>query len=194
MNSGRSNGRRIGAGILIALLHVGLYYGVVHVRHRADQDNVGQASYMTVALIPTRAPPRPTLTQPMLKPVPRRTMKKEAVVLPIRPAASESTIEPAADTKYVSPSAEQAPVPRVLDMDQLRAAARGIERSRVLSPLDRVRLAEQVRSSDDNAMARAVKKAERADCKTAYGGGEKMNLFMLIPLAIDTVTNTGCKW
>jgi hypothetical protein len=79
-------------------------------------------------------------------------------------------------------------------MDAVRASARQFERERVPTGLDRVREAERHRTVDDNDAARAIKKAARPDCRTAYGGGTKANVFLLIPLAIDAITDSGCKW
>lgn len=79
-------------------------------------------------------------------------------------------------------------------MEAVLATARRLERERVPTGLERVREAESYRAPGDNDAARAIKKAERPDCRTAYGGGTKANLLALIPLAIDTLTDHGCKW
>ena len=79
-------------------------------------------------------------------------------------------------------------------MESLRGLARQVEKERVPTALERVRTAEQLRGADDNNLARAIKKAKNPDCQKKYSGGDKVNLILLIPLAIDTITGTGCTW
>ena len=79
-------------------------------------------------------------------------------------------------------------------MESLRGLARQVEKERVPTALERVRTAEQLRGSDDNNLARAIKRAKNPDCQKKYAGGTEANLLLLIPLAIDTITGTGCTW
>ena len=79
-------------------------------------------------------------------------------------------------------------------MESLRGLARQVEKERVPTALERVRTAEQMRARDDNKLSRAINEAKRPDCQTKYSGGDKLDLIRLIPLAIDTITDTGCKW
>lgn len=43
----------------------------------------------------------------------------------------------------------------------------------------------------DERLERAIERARRPDCKSAYSG---LGLLAVIPLAKDAVTGTGCKW
>jgi hypothetical protein len=43
----------------------------------------------------------------------------------------------------------------------------------------------------DDRLGRAIERARRGDCKSAYSG---LGLLAVIPLAKDTLTGTGCKW
>ncbi len=73
-------------------------------------------------------------------------------------------------------------------MESLRAAARQVDSEHGpvgLAPL---------RASDDSDLSRAVRRAKHPDCQTKYSGGTEVNLLLLIPLAIETVTGKGCKW
>jgi len=73
-------------------------------------------------------------------------------------------------------------------MEALRAAARQVDSERgPAAP-------EPLRASDDSELSRAVRRAKRPDCQTKYAGGEKADILLLIPLAIDTITGKGCKW
>jgi len=99
---------------------------------------------------------------------------------------------PASDTLVATePQPAAAAQPR-LDLAALRASARRIDSERV--PTADEREQEPLRSLDDSNLARAVREAKRPDCQTKYSGGEKANLLLLIPLAIETITDKGCKW
>lgn len=54
--------------------------------------------------------------------------------------------------------------------------------------------ARTLRVEYDSLLARGVARAKRPDCRTAYNGGEKANLLVLIPLALGAVRDKGCKW
>lgn len=49
-------------------------------------------------------------------------------------------------------------------------------------------------ATPERTPAPAVRQAKRPDCQTKYSGGEKANLLLLIPLAIETITDKACKW
>lgn len=79
--------------------------------------------------------------------------------------------------------------PGRIDMESLRAVARQVD-----SEYGPVGL-EPLRASDDSDLSRAVRRAKRPDCQTKYAEGRTtVNLLLLIPLAIETVTDKGCKW
>lgn len=73
-------------------------------------------------------------------------------------------------------------------MESLRAVARQVD-----SESEPVGI-EPLRASDDSQLARAVRKAKRPDCQTKYSGGTSFDVLLLIPLAIETITDKGCKW
>jgi hypothetical protein len=81
-----------------------------------------------------------------------------------------------------------------LDMESLRGLARQVEKERLPTALERLLTAEQLRGADDNNLSRAIKRAKNPDCQKKYAGGTDVNLLLLIPLAIDTITGTGCTW
>lgn len=196
---------RVGAGFLIGIAHLGLLLALVRYAQKAFEPDSAPVSSMAVTFVPAfvapAAPPAaasvPTSTPPAREkaPAPSRASSR-SVQEPSAPAS-----QPVADAPVTAAPAAPAPVaapvsgatPR-LDMDAVRQAARQAARERVPTALERVREAELHRDMDDNDTARAIKKTARPDCRTAYGGGTKANLFILIPLAIDTITDHGCKW
>jgi hypothetical protein len=81
-----------------------------------------------------------------------------------------------------------------LDLNAFRALAREDERQRKREPLEMTQDSQRVRAPQESKLAQDIKKARRPDCLKAYSGGPSFNVFLLIPIAIDTVTDTGCKW
>nr|AGU11990.1 hypothetical protein [uncultured organism] len=111
------------------------------------------------------------------------------VITSATPAASEP-VAPAggeAGTGSVDASANEA-APS-FDMAEARSTARLIAKHRkdglVAFPKPEPPL------QRDDRLGRAIERARRADCKTAYAG---LSLLAIIPLVKDTVTGTGCKW
>jgi len=79
-------------------------------------------------------------------------------------------------------------------MAALRADARHIGKDYVPDSFERVRAAESRLEAEKNDLGRAIGKAKRPPCTKKYSGGTSLNLILLIPLAIDTITDKGCKW
>lgn len=194
---------RISAGFLIGIVHLCALLLLVKYTHGRLQPDSRPVRFVTLTLVPAAAAPAPSKAvatdqeHAVVKPakislppvnVPALVVSEPA---PRRVDTSASDTAPQPDE---APAALPHPVTRRVDMDAVRAAARQFERERVPTGIERVREAERFRAQDDNDAARAIKKAERPDCRTAYGGGTKANILALIPLAIDTLTDHGCKW
>lgn len=183
---------RIGPGALIVLAHVVLFVALLrHAGTPSVSDDKGSAVTMALTLIPfTAAPPPPTTVAPTTVPVSRqrrstaRRVQPEAVDLP----AAAPSDAPDPGPEFLAPQGEK------LDMEALRSAARRMEQQRLPTAPTRPREPEQLGTETDNALARGIRRAKRPDCQTAYAGGDKANLFMLIPLALDTIRDKGCKW
>ena len=79
-------------------------------------------------------------------------------------------------------------------MDALRTDARRIASQHVPEPFEQVRNAEHRLEAEKRDLGRAISEARRPPCTKKYSGGTSLNVFALIPLAIDTITDTGCKW
>ncbi len=191
--NGRQLRSRIGPGLLIVLVHAVLvvvlmrYAGAPSVR-----DQAVNATYIAFTLIPVTArPPAP----PVIAPSPLRRQRR-AIAQRVQPAPPVPVHIPAIlEPDLRAPEAEDQPAQAgKLDMEDLRLAARRAQRERVPTALERQRDSEQLRAADDSTLARDIRKAKRPNCQTAYAGGEKADLLLLIPLAIDTITGKGCKW
>lgn len=191
--AGASHGSRAGAVALIALVHILL--AAPFLRHGAVPEDGTPASYIAFAFIPAPKPAQPVAkTEAPLAtstPVVRRLSpisRQAPAPLPVIPRPQPLTAQAPVAVAQSEPSVPLAQPG--IDMAALRAAARRIDSERKPTPAE----AEPLRAIDDRKLASAVREAKRPDCQTKYSGGDKLDLIRLIPLAIETITDKGCKW
>lgn len=199
---------RAGSGALIVLAHLLFVFALVHYASPRPDNDSTPVNYIAFAFIV--APVKPV---PVSVPIPQARSVPPPVAVPaVRPpriATPRSMPASAEPMTIITPSEQAAsatptesvtaPAPASgptgkLDMESLRGLARQVEKERVPTALERVRTDEQMRSRDDTKLSRAISEAKRPDCQTKYSGGDKLDLIRLIPLAIDTITGTGCNW
>ena len=191
---------RAGSIAFIVLAHVLFVLALVHYASPRPDNVSTPVDYIAFAFIVAPEKPAPV---PQARSAPPPVAIQ--VVRPPRiatqramPASPEpiTIITPPQETPSATPAeTTTAPAPSgKLDMESLRGLARQVEKERVPTALERVRTAEQLRGADDNNLARAIKRAKNPDCQKKYAGGTNVNLLLLIPLAIDTITGTGCTW
>ena len=185
---------RLVAGVLIALLHVLLVLALLRSAQAPDaRHEEPEVDYIAFAFIAAPRPPvtvekpaPPPVTAPSVRPRPARVVRRDTAPQPALTIIEQES----------PPSTVAQPEPALaqegrLDMDSLRAAARQVDSER--GPGTRHE-SEPLRAMDDTALSRAVQRAKLPDCQTKYAGGQKVNLLLLVPLAIDTVTGKGCRW
>lgn len=143
------------------------------------------------------APARPARSRPPWSASAAASSNAGASAAPGEPAATHSPVTVpdsaatpgALDTAPAAADAGAGDSAPHLDVKAARATARLIEKHRKDGlvafpkpdpPLQR-----------DDRLERAIERARRPDCKTAYSG---LGLLAVIPLAKDAVTGTGCKW
>ena len=197
---------RVGSVAFIVLAHVLFVLALLHYASPRPDDVSTPVDYIAFAFIV--APVKP---MPAPAPMPQARSAPPPVAAPAvrsprivttrpTPASPEpiTIITPPQETPSATPAeTTTAPAPAPtgkLDMESLRGLARQVEKERVPTALERVRTAEQLRGADDNNLSRAIKRAKNPDCQKKYAGGTNVNLLLLIPLAIDTITGTGCTW
>lgn len=156
------------------------------------------------AAVPQPSPPRTRTVRSDTAPRSQPAAASSAAAAPAgRPNATQSTPTPVitsdaptaaealpADTAGSKTEAEATgTTPPGFDMDEARKTARLIAKHRKDGlvalprpepPLER-----------DDRLGRAIERARRPDCKSAYSG---LGLLAVIPLAKDAVTGSGCKW
>ena len=191
---------RAGSGALIVLAHVLFVLALLHYASPRPDNHSTPVDYIAFAFIV--APVKPVLqARSAPPPVAVQAVRAPHIATPrAMPASPEPmTIIALPEEAPSAAPAETATAPASaptgkLDMESLRGLARQVEKERVPTALERARTAEQLRARDDTRLSRAISEAKRPDCQTKYSGGDKLDLIRLIPLAIDTLTDTGCKW
>ena len=193
---------RAGSVAFIVLAHVLFVLALVHYASPRPDNVSTPVDYIAFAFIVAPEKPVPVAqARSAPPPVSVPTVRPPRIATPrAMPALPEpiTIITPPQETPSATPAeTTTAPAPAPtgkLDMESLRGLARQVEKERVPTALERVRTAEQLRGADDNNLARAIKRAKNPDCQKKYAGGADANLLLLIPLAIDTITGTGCTW
>jgi hypothetical protein len=197
---------RAGSVAFIVLAHVLFVLALVHYASPRPDNASTPVDYIAFAFIV--APEKPV---PPPAPMPQARSAPPPVAVPaVRPPRIVTTrptpaspepitiITPPQETPSAAPAETMtAPAPAPtgkLDMESLRGLARQVEKERVPTALERLRTAEQLRGADDTNLSRAIKRAKNPDCQKKYASGTEANLLLLIPLAIDTITGTGCTW
>lgn len=180
-------------GMLIILAHLLLVAALIrHTGSPSIRDEAPPARYIMLALVPAASEPEPVkAAAPSPPPAPRA---RRAVQRQDRPAPSAPVNVPPVALPQGAAPRQAAPEETRLDMAALRADARRLAGDHVPGPFEQVRDAEHRLEAEKNELGRAIAKAKRPPCTKKYSGGTSLNVFALIPLAIDTITDTGCKW
>ena len=183
------------SGALVALAHLLFVLALLRFAETPDARYAeAPVDYVAVVFIPapSPAPAAASAPSPITAPPPRRPGRVSAPAVEIAAPAAPATVMPETMEAAQVP---QAPSARTFDMESMRAAARQVESARAPTAPESLRESEQMRASDDSDLSRAVRRAKRPDCQTKYAEGRTMvNLLLLVPLAIETITDKGCKW
>lgn len=186
---------RVAPAALIALAHILFVLALLHFTGaRVDTDST-PADYIAFVFIPAPAKSSPEVRSAPASVVIPATRPRRIAAPREQPASSPApiVIVPQAAAPDAPPQAATAATGK-LDMESLRSAARQVEKERVPTALERLRTSEQMQAREESSLSRKISEAKRPDCQTKYSGGTSLDLIRLIPLAIDTITDTGCKW
>lgn len=192
--SSRAGTRRGRALVLMAMAfgHVLVAWYLV-VSTRSERTQSGPAvSYLQVLFpVAEKAAPAVPATARVRPQTPVGTHRAVAAVGRQQRAAPAAAMQ-ADDASRPAENIPIAPAPG-FDMGKALSDARRIG-AEPLTGIDREREQLRIRGEDDTALAKAVGKAHRADCRTAHSGDAKGNLFALIPILKGTLSDKGCKW
>jgi len=190
---------RAGSIALIVLAHVLFVLALLHYASPRPDNASTPVDYIAFAFIVAPVPQARSAPPPIVLPAVRPSRIATPRAMPASPepitiiAPAEQAASATPTESVTAPAPASAPTGK-LDMESLRGLARQVEKEHVPTAVERVRTAEQMRSRDDNKLSRAINEAKSPDCQKKYSGGDKLNLILLVPLAIDTITGTGCKW
>jgi len=195
---------RAGSVAFIVLAHVLFVLALLHYASPRPDNVSTPVDYIAFAFIVAPVKPTPVPQAGSAPPQvsvqvvrPPRTATQRAMPASPEPMTIIAAPEETPTATPAETTTAPAPTPATtgkLDMESLRGLARQVEKERVPTALERVRTAEQLRGADDTNLSRAIKRAKNPDCQKKYAGGTDANLLLLIPLAIDTITGTGCTW
>lgn len=186
--------RRCRAVVLMAMAtaHVLVaWYLIVSTRTERPQSGPAVSYVQVLFPVTQRAAPAVAATARVRPQTQART--KQAVASAGRQQrAAPPADAPADEASRPAENIPIAPAPG-FDMGRALSDARRIG-AEPLTGADREREQLRIRGADDTALANAVAKAHRADCRTAHSGDAKGNLFALIPILKGTLSDKGCKW
>lgn len=187
--------QRLATSFFIGLAHVALVAALLHHANSSRPEDAEPVATMTFILVPKMV--TPPVQEAAAPPPPVRRSRPSVDIAETAPVlksipASEPT-DAQADPVAEAPTPAASPSPK-LDMVALRADAGRISKDYVPDSFEQVRAAESRLEAEKNDLGRAIEKAKRPPCTKKYSGGTSVNLILLIPLAIDTITDKGCKW
>lgn len=203
-----------------ALVLAWLVHAVPAPRYQAEQPDDAPERRSQLVLIPLRplpaAAPAPA-PAPAPKPAPRsgpigaptamekrapaavssRTVRDEPQPVIALPASARTppgaaVLEPAPEPAPAAASGPAAVAPG-FDMQAARGAVRSALKDRIGEPKTPGRTS-PLQATRDEKLGNAIDRGRTPDCQTKYAGGTSLNVILLIPLAIDTLSASGCKW
>ncbi|MBC3916844.1 hypothetical protein H8L32_05095 [Undibacterium sp. CY18W] len=184
--------------LLIMLMHLALWQAIRHpgLYGRAHtRDDV--VAYLDVLNIMPPRPKPPVTDTPPAKVVTITTLAKP-------PAARNTRQTPEAKGPSSSPATTPPPVVETdqgntdnnnntpsLDLDALRSSALAMDRQRKPGEIEQMQASHRRSDTLEKRLGEGAKRAEKKECLKAFSG---LGLLAVIPLAVSTVVDTGCKW
>jgi hypothetical protein len=175
---------------LVALLHVAAFQ--VMLKHGLAQYPAVPKMLVVYLDVPVAHPPaKPEVTRPPDAVAGATRAKSQSA-----PNTTKQAVEPLAgetaqkNANATTNATEDAPK---LDMNAMIEQAKGMDSRRIISGLDRLHESERPHGTLEEKFGASVAKATREDCRTKYVSPTP-SLLVLIPLAIETITDKGCKW
>lgn len=183
--------------VLVVFAHIGFWQllrlqnaGLLH------YENSPVVRYLQILTVqPKPAPPVKLETTPPVTITVKKTVNENTVGK--RHAA---TVAPSDNSADVTPEAITVPNPQTvsdhegkpaLDLNALRGSALAMERKRKPTEIEQMQAGNSIKPTLEQRLGEGTKRAEKKDCLRAYSG---IGLLAVIPLAVSTVVDTGCKW
>lgn len=194
------------AWVILLLLHALLWYYWPGLRWQASTDDKARLEIQWLKLAPAKPVEPPVAAAEA--PVPQKitaTRKAKAAPALAKPATSANpepviaipSVPVAAHNETsakLSPDSDplsQASPPASLDLDKMRGSARQMAKNYQTDTIAQIQESHRRDQRMETQLGQNVAKAAKKDCLKAYSG---IGLLAIIPIAVSTVVDTGCKW
>jgi len=184
--------RRTVALVLMLFVHGVLWLGWQNQHWIRVRTEANEMRYLQLIDIQTPRIPEVSLVPPE-KNLPTAPKRSNPTPLNNKPGkANAITLNPIAESNasVITPAVTSAEEPR-LNLDDLKRSALAIDKQRQPGTIAKIQQSHRRDEGFEQKLADGAKKAERKDCLKAYSG---IGLLAVIPLAVSTVVDTGCKW
>ncbi|MFZ6721847.1 hypothetical protein [Undibacterium sp. Ji49W] len=189
--------------LLIMLMHLALWQVIRHPglsgRAHTKDDVVAYLDVLNIVQprpkppVADDLPPKVVSTTPPTKSLAiRNTPQTPLAKVPLASAPSSSpvtTLPPVVETDQ-SNTGNNNNTPG-LDLDTLRASALALDRQRKPGEIEQMQASHRRSDTLEKRLGEGAKRAEKKECLKAFSG---LGILAVIPLAVSTVVDTGCKW
>lgn len=183
--------RRTVALAMVLLVHGILWFSWQNQQWVRGRTDATEIHYLE--LIDIRTPRIPEVSS-ALPETPLPTTPKRSNPTPLNHKNEKAiTLNPAAESSatIVTPAITSTEEEPRLNLDELKRSALAIDKQRQAGTIEKIQQSHRRDEGFEQKLADGTKKAERKDCLKAYSG---IGLLAVIPLAVSTVVDTGCKW
>ncbi|MFZ6746435.1 hypothetical protein ACO0LC_24650 [Undibacterium sp. JH2W] len=197
------SGRPVMAILLVIFAHI-LFWQLLrqpdsYLRHAGTHAVVHYLQVLQIV-------PKPVITKPPVETakttdpaVPAEKLAKKENTVSKRPTVTRPpSIQPMTE---ISPDASKSAEPLAiheepaaspgLNLDALRSSAVAMERKRKPTEIEQIQASHRQADSLEKRLGEGTKRAEKKECLKAFSG---LGVLAVIPLAVSTVVDTGCKW
>ncbi len=204
-----ASGRRMVALASLLLLHGLLWYCWPNLRWQSSDSDARrlEIQWLKLAPVPEKIAVLPPAKASMVKknsaqtepktvrksPPPRPAVASNAPQL-AEPQSSNNPTPVAEASPSSAPDSDPLAAARPLagvDLEQIRGAAKHFNRNYQADTIAQIQDSHRRDQRMETKLGQNVAKAAKKDCLKAYAGA---GLLAIIPLAVSTVVDTGCKW
>ncbi|MFZ6874261.1 hypothetical protein ACO0LF_19565 [Undibacterium sp. Di27W] len=199
----KQSGRPVVAILLVVFAHI-VFWQLLrqpnnYLRHAATHAVVNYLQVLQIVPKPLMAKPPVEAAKTADPAVPAEKLAKKENTASKRPSVTRpASIQPMTET---SPATSKSPEPLAiheepaaspgLNLDALRSSAVAMERKRKPTEIEQIQASHRQSDSLEKRLGEGTKRAEKKECLKAFSG---LGVLAVIPLAVSTVVDTGCKW
>ncbi|MBI1771437.1 MAG: hypothetical protein HYR68_03595 [Burkholderiales bacterium] len=188
--------------LLVIITHVLFWQLLRHQNLFMRHDDINPLVHYLQVLTIIPKPVAPEISQPVeiarkAEKTDKREIRKESSTSKV----TKPSLQPGKQPVELVPDAISQPAPLAinpdsqtspgLDLDAVRSSALALERQRKPSEIEQIQASHRRGDSLEKRLGEGTKRAEKKECLKAYSG---LGLLAVIPLAVSSVVDTGCKW